>query len=192
MPYGWGTRRSWLPAQLEASPLHWLVSLVLGGTLYAGRGEKESLASPCYKTQGSKAVTPSPAGLVPAYRRASVTFCSNFILLSWIWGSRLPFWIYMICVKQILICAPIPADSILLMVATLVQDQWQTEILSKLLSQWETAETRLLQLSDPQGFLSLLGWAELGGGCIHTLFFLGPGCWICKMGIQKAVCVHGS
>lgn len=43
------TQRSWLHAQLEASPLHWLVSVVLGVILCAGRGEKESLTSPCYK-----------------------------------------------------------------------------------------------------------------------------------------------
>lgn len=81
------------------------------------------------QTRGSETGTPPLQGWS---QHTEVTFLSNFILLSWIWGSRLPYWIYKVCVKQILMCAPIPADSILLTVATLVQDQWQTEILLKL------------------------------------------------------------
>lgn len=183
------TQRSWLHAQLEASPLHWLVSVVLGVTLCAGRGEKESLASPCYKPGN-----PSPAGLVPAHRsHFSFQFYFTFMNL----GVQITILdLHGLCKTNTYVCThpcrlhPIDSGNF----SSGPMANWDS--VKNSLNRGFTVRDCRSQAAAAiwlQGFLSLLGGDELSWvGCIHTLFFLGPGWCICKMGVQKARCVHGS
>lgn len=119
-------------------------------------------------------------------------------LLSWTWESGLQFWIHMACVKPILLFEHITASSILLVVETLVKDQWQTEILSELL-EWRfhgdrLQRPRLWQFSHYSKAschsLDEKGWA--GWPVFQCYSSWGPVCCVCKMRSQKASCVPGS